>query len=152
MNKEIEKQVDAFEGWYQKERKELSKLVDEYRDEYVQSKCEELFDIKVKFIAKQDMFARATTQMKSIFLTATREAKDAEYQQRLDMRKTGKTLEECKTGAWLMTANEHMLALRAEIAHDKARDLKNTAKDFKDEIIQRISVVKGEEFNARQNQ
>ena len=154
MNKDEQKKItaklDKFDEWYKKERGIISKMRDKYQKEYVQVKAIALSELKIEFIDKQDEYAMATTGMKKYQFELERVAKDVEYNERLKLRKDGNTLDECKYKSWIHASPYHMLALRAEICHDKARDLKNMVRDYKDEIIQRISIVKGEEFNARQ--
>lgn len=110
----------------------------------------QLSDMKLHFITAQDMVGSFVGLAKDLSLKTALIAKNKEYEERLKLRKDGETIENAKTKAWLLCATEHMEALEADVLLDKAWHIKNVAKDYKEEINQRIAIVRDESFNSRQ--
>ena len=150
MNKELQQKIDACPPYILKQREVLKALISKYKSEYLQVKALDLSDIKLEFIALQDEYSESTTKMNKVRLQAERHAEECKLQARLDKRRDGESQETAKWKADILTAPEQMMVVEAQINHEMMRDLKYSVKSYLDSIIQRISVVKGEEFINRQ--
>lgn len=142
-------QIEKSEEYIKKLKKELDGLMDEYNENRVHHDAISLINIKDKFIALLYSLNTVESRYLEVYLVARDERKAKEYELKLNYRKGGDTVSNSEWRAELESATERMKERATEINHKALRNLRDTCNSMIDAIIQKISIVKYEEFSSR---
>lgn len=154
----IKERCEKAADFLAKKRKELETLQSEYmRIAQAHVSPIDLLDIKERLIDFAIGMSSPYTLTKDLYLKAQMERDNAHTLAFIKERgvineTTGKptSVESAKDKAKLKIAEEYMTEYLADINHITARKLISDAQLLIDAAIQRVSVVKGEQFNSRQ--
>lgn len=139
-------------------KKELEALVLQYREASQDGRSPlDLLDVKDDLIAYSLTMTSIMLRTKELHLQAQRERESAYTTKFLEERssvndKTGKpeSIDHCKMMAQLKCAQEYVIENLSEINFFTSKYYRDECQRSIDAVIQRVSVLKGEQFNSRQ--
>jgi hypothetical protein len=137
-----EKRLDGF----QEEHKALMKAHNEDR---VHASALKLTDIKDEFIALYTKLSVAEPHYHDLLSCAKEERKMAEYEVETRERKSGESVKNSELKSFLQTAEQRLIERRCELMYKSLRNTMFVCKERIDAIIQKISIIKYEEFSSR---
>ena len=154
----LNERCDKASDYLLVKKKELEVLIKEYQECSKDGRSVlDLLDVKDKLLSFS--FSITTTMLlaKELHLQAQRDRESAYTTKFLERRgviseKSGKpdSIDNCKMMAQLECANEYMTENLSEINYYTAKYFRDECQRIIDGCIQRISVLKGEQFNSRQ--
>lgn len=149
---ETQERIDKAELTVALQRKKLSELIKEYEQVVIQGDTNALVDVKDKFLGYLFYTRRIEVGLLDLSRTITTIKKTIERSEFLSCKRSGEkgmTDTICKYNAEIAAKTEALQEHISEILYREMRAINQSADDFRDQIIQRISVAKKEQFDSR---
>jgi len=141
--------IEKSEAHIVKMRSDFSTLMKENEALSVHGDSIVLLDMKDRFIAFFYNISNVEPRYLELHLIASDELKSAEYESQMNHRKNGESVKDSEIKAGFATVVEKMRKRITEVNYKSVRNLRDVCQKVIDAIIQRISVIKKEEFNSR---
>ena len=141
--------IDKSEAHILKMRKDFSALMREKEALAIHGDSFMLLDMKDKFIAFFSNISTTEPRYLGMHLVASDELKAADYEALMSHRKNAESVKDSEIKAFFETVVERMKKRITEVNYKSVRNLRDVCQKVIDSIIQRISVIKKEEFNSR---
>lgn len=148
----IEERIENAEKTVEQQRKKLSEYKKDYEEAVINGDPNTLCDVKDKFLGFLFYSRRvevALLKLHSETSTHRKTLERAEYMSQKRDKEAGKTETVCKYKAEMSVAAEMMMEHIVEMIYREMKAINASAEEYKDALIQRVSVEKGQQFNSR---